>query len=97
MGINVCIKVLAASAELSGDETAVIFTGKVRMMVVSEDTREVQEVEWYLADVDQLSRAANCVGKVSYANVEKIDGVPKVWFLEKSPFGDEFWREELLY
>lgn len=96
MGINVCVKVLNASAEVSGDETSVDFTGKVKMLVVDEDSRTVKEVEWYLGDIDQLARAADYVGKVGYAVVESVEQVPKVWFLDKSPFSDE-WREELLW
>lgn len=96
MGINVCIKVIKATAEISGDESTVLFTGKVKMLVVDEDSKTVKEVEWYLGDIDQVGRAADYVGKVGYAVVEKVEGIPKVWFLDKSPFEDE-WREELLW
>ena len=95
MGINVCVKVISVVAEVDGENNRINFNGKVKLLVVDEDERAIKEVEWYLGGIEEFLRASDCIGKVGYAAVEKIEGVPKVWFLDESPFDDE-WREELL-
>lgn len=94
MGYNVCVKVLHASAEMSGDDRSIHFRGKIELRVIDEDSRKPKLVEWQLGDVDEFARAYSRIGKISYATVELIEGIAKVWFLDKSPFKDN-WREEV--
>lgn len=91
MGINVCIMVTNVTAEYDGDK----FEGKVRLKVVDEDDHTLKSVEWYLGGLEEFELAANSAGKIAYAVVETIGGIPKLWFLPTSPFTDGTWREEL--
>lgn len=95
MSINVCVKVISVVAEVDGNNNSINFNGKVKLFVVDEEKKDIWEVEWYLGGLEEFLRASDCINKVGYAAVESIEGVPKVWFLDESPFEDE-WREELL-
>lgn len=96
MGINVCVQVKNATSSIVGDMMNVEFAGKVTMFIVDEMTRQVNEVTFVLGGIDQYMRAFELIGKIGYANVEEVDGEPLVFFLDKTPFEDEVWREEKL-
>ena len=95
MGLNVVVHIIKAYSSYTEENQRVTFKGVVTVRAVDETDSTIEVLDFVIPSIEEYQKGYLLLGKVAYAQVERVGEDNMIWFLDESPFEDE-WREEVL-